>query len=188
MCCLSAACAESLAPCALCTSDWQNVKAQFCKHARTHAGTHKRGVIYSASKTRKCRHNGASNPRCAGGPTRHLLSAKRTTCFDRSPVQSGRLLTNTSNKRSSLRLMVARTDALSACSSGHSLLRNNMSQSGSKQKTNRSRNKRGTESNVKFAATHRVITLRKSSVFRPLVFKCLPRSRPLRRGSTSVGE
>lgn len=159
---------------------------------RTHADIHKRSVIHSASQTHTCSYNVASEPRRIGGPTRHLLPAKWTTCFDGSPVQSRRWLTNKSNKSSSLRLRIARNDALlSASSSGHSLLSNNLSQSGNKQTNNKtlSLNKRGIASNVKFAATHRVITRRKSSViFRPLVFKCLPRSRPLRTGSTSVGE
>lgn len=49
-------------------------------HARTQA-LHKRGVIYSASKTQTC----TSKPRHSGGPRRHLLPAERTSGFDGSP-------------------------------------------------------------------------------------------------------
>lgn len=95
----------------------------------THADIHTRSVIHSASQTHTSSYNVASKPRRIGGPTRHLFPAKWTTCLDGSPVRPRRSLPNKPDESSSLRPRIARTGALlSASSSGHSLLRNNLSQ------------------------------------------------------------
>lgn len=140
----------------------QTAKAQehkACKHARTHAYTSD-GVIYSASKThttqppRSPPSRDAPEAGVGGGPQRGICSpAKRTTCSDGSPVQSGRLLADNihrGKKRSSPSVRDRthrRAHAVTHC------WENNLSQSGSKQ-TNKQNmfpeTNASTTSNVKF--------------------------------------